>query len=173
MKWYTSIKNIEQDIPNTKPFDCRSCIASENLTTKLESASSCFFACSSQPWLNHDCINLGKRESKTNKTKLQSKDWGIPWHVTIMLSQSNVVKHSWNCHNEPRMIYGFNLGKKQKNSSGAGCFVRSVVHLSATEKENTVKLWNTAKASELSQTYIFPQANVRFWPAGSDWWMLS
>lgn len=77
-----------------------------------------------------------RSESKTNKTKLQPKDWGIilACTVTVMLSQSNVVKHSWNCHNESRKIYGFNLGKKQRDASGAHCFVRGVVQLSAAEK---------------------------------------
>lgn len=63
--------------------------------------------------------------------------------------------------------------KKLRISSGAGCFVRGVVHLSAAEKENnSVKLWSTTEVSEVSQTSIFPQANVRSRPAGSAWWML-
>lgn len=81
-------------------------------------------------------------EAKQIITERQFQDLGISGHVTVMFSQSNVVERSWNCHNEPWMIYGLH-GQRQRDLSGAGYVVRGVVPPLAGGWKTTLKLFRT------------------------------
>lgn len=80
-----------------------------------------------------------------------------------MFSQSNVVERGPNCHNEPRMIYGFTWAETEGfKAERAALFLRCCATAHQLIENNTLKLENKSKTSEVSQSYRFPQANGTF-----------
>lgn len=68
----------------------------------------------------------------------------------------------------------FTGGKKLWDLRGTGCFVTEVLCTSQLLiQNNTLKLWDRTKTSEVSHSNRFPQANVHFSPPGIVLQMLS